>query len=78
MSKLPRLSGRELIKLLETFGFIPIRQKGSHIILKKKTGEGEIGTVVPDHKELAEGTLRGILKQAQITLPEFLEKYTER
>jgi predicted RNA binding protein YcfA (HicA-like mRNA interferase family) len=75
MPKLPRLSGRELIKLLEAFGFIQIRQKGSHIILKKKTPEGEIGTVVPDHKELAEGTLRGILKQAQITPDEFLEKH---
>ena len=57
------------------FGFVQIRQKGSHIILKKKTTEGEIGTVVPNHKELADGTLRGILKQAQITPEEFLEKY---
>ena len=75
MPKLPRMSGRELIPLLELFGFIQIRQKGSHIILKKKTADGEIGTVVPDHKELAEGTMRGILKQAQITLNDFLEKY---
>ena len=75
MPKLPRMSGRELIRLLELFGFIQIRQKGSHIILKKKTEDGEIGTVVPDHKELAEGTMRGILKQAHITLDDFLEKY---
>ena len=75
MPKLPRMSGCELIRLLELFGFIQIRQKGSHIILKKKAKDGEIGTVVPDHKELAEGTMRGILKQAQITLDDFLEKY---
>lgn len=75
MPKLPRLSGPQLIKLLELFGFIQIRQKGSHIILKRKTAAGEIGTVVPNHKELADGTLRGILKQAQITAEEFLEKY---
>ena len=75
MPKLPRLSGQELIRFLESVGFIQIRQKGSHIILKMKTGEGEIGTVVPNHKELADGTLRGILKQAQITPEEFIEKY---
>ena len=75
MPKLPRLSGLQVIKLLELFGFIQIRQKGSHIVLKRKTVDGEIGTVVPNHKELAEGTLRGILKQAQITPEEFLEKY---
>lgn len=75
MPKLPGLSGLQVIKLLELFGFIQIRQKGSHIVLKRKTVDGEIGTVVPNHKELAEGTLRGILKQAQITPEEFLEKY---
>ena len=68
------MSGREFIKLLELFGFIQIRQKGSHIILKKKTADGSVGTVVPDHKELAEGTMRGILKQAQVGIDEFLEK----
>ena len=75
MPKLPRVSGSQLIRLLELFGFVEIRQKGSHIILKKKSADGEIGTVVPNHKELADGTLRGILKQAQITPEEFLEKY---
>ncbi len=75
MPKLPRLSGPQLIRLLELFGFLQIRQKGSHIILKKKSADGDIGTVVPNHKELADGTLRGILKQAQITPEEFLEKY---
>ena len=75
MPKLPRLSGRELIRILELFGFIQIRQKGSHIVLKKKIADGSIGTVVPDHKELAEGTIRGILKQAQISIEEFLETY---
>ena len=77
MPKLPRLSGTQVIKLLEMFGFIQIRQKGSHIILKKKSTEREIGTVVPNHKELADGTLRGILKQAQITPEEFLVKYNK-
>ena len=75
MPKIPRLSGRELVKILALFGFIEIRQRGSHIVLKRKTEDGSIGTVVPDHKELAEGTIRGILKQARVSVEEFLEKY---
>lgn len=75
MPKLPRLSGRELIKILSLFGFIEVRQKGSHIVLKKSTTDGSIGTVVPDHRELAEGTLKAILKQCGITAEEFLAKY---
>jgi predicted RNA binding protein YcfA (HicA-like mRNA interferase family) len=71
--KLPRLSGRETIRALQRLGFEQIRQKGSHVTLKKETSEGAIGCVVPLHKELAEGTLRGILKQALVTPDEFLE-----
>jgi predicted RNA binding protein YcfA (HicA-like mRNA interferase family) len=77
MPKLPRLSGKQLVRYLGRFGFIEVRQKGSHIILKKKTSEGTTGCVVPDHKELAEGTLRGILKQAKISAEEFLKQIEE-
>ena len=73
MPKFPILSGKELIKILFFFGFVEVRQKGSHVVLKKKTELGEIGTVVPLHKELAEGTLRGILKQAKIETEDFLK-----
>lgn len=73
MPKMPRLSGREMIRILSLFDFQPIRQKGSHVILKKKTQEGELGAVVPMHKELAEGILRGILKQAKIEVEDFLK-----
>jgi predicted RNA binding protein YcfA (HicA-like mRNA interferase family) len=41
--------------------------------MKKETSEGAVGCVVPLHRELAEGTLRGILKQARLTPEEFLE-----
>jgi hypothetical protein len=44
MGKIPKLSGQELIKILKIFGFLEVRQKGSHIILKKLTDHGEIGT----------------------------------
>ncbi len=49
-----------------------MRQSGSHVILKKQTSEGEIGCVVPLHKELAIGTLRGILRQAKLGIEEFM------
>lgn len=74
MPKLPRMSGRETIRLLRGLGFEEVRQQGSHVVLKKETSEGPIGCVVPIHRELAVGTLRGILRQAGVTPDEFLEK----
>lgn len=71
--KLPRLSGQEVIKILSKSGFKPVRQKGSHVLLIKHIGGEKIGTVVPLHKELKTGTLRGILRQARITPTEFIE-----
>ena len=73
MPKLTRLSGEETIRRLERLGFQRLRQRGSHVILKKQTSEGHIGCVVPLHKELAIGTLLGILKQAKLSVEEFFE-----
>ena len=73
MPKLHRVSGHETIRALERLGFVQVRQRGSHVVLKKMTATGEIGCVVPLHAEVAVGTLHGILKQAQITPDEFLE-----
>ncbi|MBI3760691.1 MAG: type II toxin-antitoxin system HicA family toxin [Chloroflexi bacterium] len=67
MPKPPRVSGREAIRALERLGFKRVRQRGSHVVLRK----GNIGCVVPLHGELAAGTLRGILRQARVTLEEF-------
>jgi len=71
--KLPRISGEEAIRALERLGFVRIRQKGSHVILKKRAKLGMVGCVVPPHSELAPGTLRSILRQAEITPEEFIE-----
>ncbi len=71
MPRLPLVSGQEAIRALERLGFGVVRQRGSHVILKKQTSEGEVGCVVPLHRELALGTLRGILKQAKVTREEF-------
>lgn len=82
MPRLPRVTAIETIRALERLGFVQSRQKGSHIILKKQiiVGEAEerelveIGCVVPLHrKTLAVGTLSSILKQANISVEEFLQ-----
>lgn len=73
MSKLPVVSAKDLIKALEKEGFQVIRQKGSHIVLQKRISNEVITTVVPNHSELAKGTLRSILRQTKIA-PEHLIK----
>lgn len=73
MQKLPRLSGKELIKILSKKGFNSIRQRGSHVFLIKETPEAKKTTVVPLHDEIDKGTLLEILRQTGITREEFLE-----
>jgi len=68
MPKLPIISGADAIRALEKLGFIVMRQRGSHIVLRR----GSIGCVVPNHKELKIGTLSGVLKQAEISPDEFM------
>lgn len=68
MPKLPLVSGAEVIRTLERLGFIVLRQKGSHIILRR----GLTGCVVPNHREIKTGTLGGILKQAGVSAEEFI------
>jgi predicted RNA binding protein YcfA (HicA-like mRNA interferase family) len=73
MPKLPRVSGADVIRALERLGFSQIRQRGSHVVLRRQTPDAAVGCVVPLHRELATGTLRGVLKQAGVTTEEFLE-----
>jgi predicted RNA binding protein YcfA (HicA-like mRNA interferase family) len=68
MPDYPVLSGTEIIRALERLGFIQMRQRGSHIVLKRGTS----GCVVPLHREVKRGTLGGIVRQAGITPDEFL------
>lgn len=71
MSKLPQISGKECIKALEKVGFYIKRQKGSHIILRRDEPFGEV--VVPNHKTLDKGTLRAIIRQADLEVNEFVQ-----
>lgn len=74
MAKLSRVSGKRAIRVLEKLGFEQVHQRGSHVILIKKTSEGKVGCVVPLHRELAIGTLRGILRQAGVSPEQFMEE----
>ena len=69
MSKLPVVSGRETVSALTRIGFTIDRQKGSHIILYRPKPPTTVS--VPDHRELDRGTLRAILRQADISPEEF-------
>lgn len=71
MPKLPVLSAREVIKALSKLGFVVVRQSGSHIHLWHDTRR--LLVTVPDHPELARGTLVSILKQARLSREEFME-----
>ena len=74
MPKLPRVSGAEVIRALEQLGFSQVRQRGSHVVLKRFGPAGVTGCVVPLHSEIAIGTLRSILKQAGLSAEEFRAK----
>ena len=70
---LPVVSGRKAIKALTKAGFRVAGRKGSHIKLKKKVDDKVFIVIVPDHAELARGTLKSMLRQANMTREEFLK-----
>ena len=70
MAGLRSLSGKEVVRRFETFGWSVARQRGSHTIMTK---EGEMATLsVPLHQEVAKGTLRSLIRAAGLTVDEFL------
>ena len=72
MTTLPRISGREVVKALKQLGYKKDRQKGSHIVLRQKIAPYRRVTV-PDHKEVAKGTLRAIIRETGLTVEEFID-----
>ncbi|OGF21585.1 hypothetical protein A2316_00720 [Candidatus Falkowbacteria bacterium RIFOXYB2_FULL_38_15] len=73
MPKLPILSGEEVVKILKKgFNFEFISQKGSHIKLRRRIEGKIVTTIVPNHKELMTGTLRGVLDLAKISEDDFI------
>ncbi len=74
MSKVPSLNYDKLIKVLQRDGWVIVRQKGSHIRLQKHYRNEVLKIIVPAHKPIKRSTLSHILKQARISLDDFIKK----
>jgi predicted RNA binding protein YcfA (HicA-like mRNA interferase family) len=73
MPPLPVLDGWEVVRILQIFGWEVSRQRGSHIVLTKA---GQVATLsVPNHREVARGTLRTLVRSANLTVQDFVEAY---
>ena len=70
MSALPVVSGREAVKAFESLGWEVARRRGSHIVLVKSGHPATLS--VPNHREVAKGTLRGLIRRAGLTVEEFV------
>lgn len=71
MASLPVLSGQEVVRVFESFGWSVARQRSSHVIMTK---EDEAATLsIPNHKEVARGTLRSLIRSANLTADEFVK-----
>ena len=73
MPKLPVLSGKDLVKILSKLGYQHIRTRGSHMVLVKQESNEKKTIPVPNHKELAKGTLKAIMNQANLKLNDLLD-----
>ena len=72
MSKLPVVSGEKAVRAFERAGYRVSHQTGSHIILRHEAPPHR-HLSVPRHPELAKGTLRGLIREAGLTVDEFLD-----
>jgi predicted RNA binding protein YcfA (HicA-like mRNA interferase family) len=71
VGKLRVLSGQEVCRILESHGFVQVRQKGSHIVMQKKTEGSTVTVPIPDHPELKKGTLLSIIRQSGVSREAF-------
>ncbi|MBD2608045.1 type II toxin-antitoxin system HicA family toxin [Scytonema hofmannii FACHB-248] len=70
MSKLPSISAKDCIKALEKIGFYEKRRESSHIIMRRDEPFAQV--IVPDHSEIAKGTLRAIIRDIEVSVEEFI------
>lgn len=73
MTRLPLISGREVVKALRRDGFVVVRQKGSHIRLEKYLHDETLKITVPNHQEIVPGTLKSILNAARLSVDDLIE-----
>ena len=70
--KLPVVSGRQVVRVLERIGYETVRQRGSHIRLRDESDPEHLPITVPDHRTLKPGLLRQILRDANLPVDEFV------
>lgn len=73
MGRLRVLSGREVCQILQQHGFVEVRRRGSHIVMQRRADAGSVTVPIPDHRELAIGTLMSIIRQSGVPRVEFEE-----
>ncbi len=73
MSKLPVVSGQNAVKAFCKIGYVVVRQKGSHVRLRSYNNPQRHPLTIPSHKTLKPGLLRSLIKDAGISVEEFVE-----
>lgn len=71
MSRLPVVSGRDVVRALQSIGYVVVRQRGSHLRLRHLSDASRKPTTVPDHREVKPGTLHSILRDANLSVEGF-------
>jgi predicted RNA binding protein YcfA (HicA-like mRNA interferase family) len=66
LGRLRVLSGKQVCVILSTHGFALVRQRGSHMVMQRRVGNSTITVPVPNHREVAVGTLLSIIRQSQL------------
>ena len=73
MPKLPQVSAKKAIRVFERIGYQVVRQKGSHIRLRHKTEKNKRPLTIPNHRIISKGLLRKLLRDAELTVADFLK-----
>jgi predicted RNA binding protein YcfA (HicA-like mRNA interferase family) len=78
MARLRVLSGQQVCRILQRFGFREVRRRGSHIVMQRQGEETTVTVPVPNHPELKTGTLRSIIRQSNVPRAEFEQGKSKR
>jgi len=71
LGKLKPFSGKQVCAILAAHGFEKVRQRGSHVVMQRRTAQGSTTVPVPDHKDLKTGTLLSIIRQSGVPRSKF-------
>ncbi len=71
MPKLPVLSGADVCAILKRYDFMPVRQRGSHVVMQKRMDDSTVTVLIPMHDEIKKGTLLSIIRQSRLARSDF-------